>query len=363
LLLESIDVPPTQSASRRHAESIRWISNQDRATQHTVVPFALTVDSAKAPAARNAALIPAANETAGTESVATEDLAEDGIDREPRTIDANDSIPSEESSWAVKAWESKFQNEAFDTEHLQAKPRDSETPLWRRMLRDQANFYAPESSLPLAAAFGIGAAFANTQLDQQLQNHFQSSVRGATSREWFEFLHANKELGDGLYTLPVLGGAWIAGEVFNESESMQGIGLWGERSIRGFVVGAPAVVVLQRLTGGPRPDETPEGSEWHPMQDNNGVSGHAFMSALPFITAAKLTDRPLPKALFYLGSTIGPLSRVNDGAHYPSQIGLGWVMAYFAATAVQQTDTGKRGWSLIPQSTYDGNGFALQYRW
>jgi hypothetical protein len=87
------------------------------------------------------------------------------------------------------------------------------------------------------------------------------------------------------------------------------------------------------------------------------------MSSLPFITAAKMTDNPIRKTLFYGGSLIGPLSRVNDNAHYPSQIGLGWAMAFVAASAVQQTDTGKRGWSVVPQSSLNSSGMAFQYRW
>ncbi len=256
---------------------------------------------------------------------------------------------------------------ALDIESLSSEPEFASTgnsaPLWKRMLQDQANFYSPDSALNLGAAAAIGATFANTQLDQQLHDHFQSSVRGASSDGWFNFLHANKELGNGMYTLPVIGAVWVTGEAFDSSPAMHTMGDWGEKSLRGIVVGTPALLVLQKLTGGSRPGETPEGSEWHPMQDNNGVSGHAFMSALPFITAAKMTDRPLPKTLFYVGSTIGPLSRVNDNAHYPSQIGIGWALAFIAASAVQQTDTGKRGWSVVPQSVNNGNGFALQYRW
>jgi hypothetical protein len=256
---------------------------------------------------------------------------------------------------------------AIDAESLSSGPEFAITgnsdPLWKRMLQDQANFYSPDSALNLGAAAAIGATLANTEWDHQIQKHFHASVRGASSDDWFDFLHANKELGNGMYTLPVIGTAWVVGEAFDNSPAMHRMGDWGEKSIRGVLIGAPAVLILQKVTGASRPGETTEGSEWHPMRDNNGVSGHAFMSALPFITAAKMTDRPVPKTFFYVGSTIGPLSRVNDNAHYPSQIGIGWALAFIAASAVQQTDTGKRGWSVVPQSVNDGNGFALLYRW
>ena len=235
--------------------------------------------------------------------------------------------------------------------------------IWERLLSDQSNFYSKESLLRLGVAFSAGSVVANTKIDQQIQNHFQSSVRGAPSDEWFNFLHSSKELGNGVYTLPVFGAAWLANEYIDGPPEFETVGLWGERSMRGFLVGALPVVLLQNVTGGSRPDEVGLGSEWKPFRDNNGVSGHAFMSSLPFITAAKLTDNPWKKSFWYTASMIGPLSRVNDNHHYPSQIGLGWAMAYVAATAVQHTDDGRRGWSLVPESSLTSSGFAVQYRW
>lgn len=242
-------------------------------------------------------------------------------------------------------------------------PNQKREPILKRLLADQKNYYSGDSLLALGSAFAVGGVFANTQLDHQIQKHFQSSVAGATSDEWFEFLHANKELGEGLYTLPIMGAAWLSGEVFDGSPQMEQFGNWGERSMRGFIVGAPPLIAMQLFTGASRPGETAHGSEWQPLQDNNGVSGHAFMSSLPFITAAKMTDDPVKKSLWYLGSAIGPLSRVNDNVHYPSQIGLGWAMAYVAATAVDQTENGDSQWRLMPYSAQGGSGLALEYEW
>lgn len=234
--------------------------------------------------------------------------------------------------------------------------------LWRRVLNDHRNFYDGHSIRLLAGGFLAGAAIANTQLDQEIQDHFQVSVRGATSDEWFEFLHANKELGNGIYTLPVFAGAWALGEYFDESPVLVKSSEWGERSLRSFLVGAPPLILAQKLTGGSRPGEHGDGSShWSLLADNNGVSGHAFMSSLPFINAAKMSENRWLKTTFYAGSLLGPLSRVNDHAHYPSQVALGWWMAFVAASAVDQTQVADGRLRLYPYSTSSGYGALLEF--
>lgn len=220
--------------------------------------------------------------------------------------------------------------------------------LWRRIVSDHQNYYDLRSFKLLAGGFLVGAAVANTQLDEELHSHFQTSVRGATSDDWSEFLHADKELGNGVYSLPIFATAWAAGTYFDQTPTLVTTGRWGERSLRSFLVGAPPLILAQRLTGGSRPNEKDRGSRWLPLQDNNGVSGHAFMSALPFINAAKMTDRPILKATYYAGSLLGPLSRVNDEAHYPSQVALGWWMAYVAATAIDRTERTNANLTFYP---------------
>ncbi len=232
-----------------------------------------------------------------------------------------------------------------------------------RMWYDQKNFYSAESLILLGGGLIVGGAMANSSIDDSIHRHFQSSIRGATSDDWFESLHASKELGNGKYTLPVFAVAWTAGELFRDNNLVETSGRWGERSLRGFVVGAPPLIIMQQLTGGSRPTETDESSEWHPFRDNNGISGHSFMGSLPFITAAKMADNPGLKVVFYAGSAIAPLSRVNDNAHYPSQVALGWWMAYLAASAIDATDNPNVRWKLYPYSTGDSSGMMAEFRY
>ena len=154
----------------------------------------------------------------------------------------------------------------------------------------------------------------------------------------------------------------MLGNLLDGNPAAESASIWGERSMRGFLVGDPPLLALQQLTGGSRPTETNEGYEWHPFSDNNGISGHSFMGSLPFITAAKMSQSRSLKATYYAASAIAPLSRMNDNAHYPSQVALGWWMAYLSASAVQATDQPGTRWKFIPYSTGDSNGILAEYQ-
>ncbi|MCA9068590.1 MAG: hypothetical protein KDA84_06690 [Planctomycetaceae bacterium] len=237
-----------------------------------------------------------------------------------------------------------------------------ESTLVQNMLSDQSNYYSADSLAKLGAGFLVGGVMANTTIDEGIRRHFQASIRGASSDEWFEGLRANRELGNGLYTLPILTTAWAGGRLFDGQPGAKPIGDWGERSLRTFVVGAPPMLAMQYLTGASRPGEKTSQSHWEPFQDINGVSGHSFMGAIPFINAAMLTDDPALKTLFYAGSSLAPLSRINDDAHYASQALLGWWMAYVAASAVDATMTGESSWRILPFPDSSVTGIAIEHR-
>ncbi|QDV49805.1 PAP2 superfamily protein [Gimesia fumaroli] len=249
-------------------------------------------------------------------------------------------------------------NRAFDDE-----PPEKQLTLWSQIKTDHANYYSRKSLTWLAGGFGVGAIMANTSLDGGIQNHFQSSVHSASSDEWLHGLHAQKELGNGRYTLPLFAAAWVAGAMFDKIPLVNATGEWGERSIRAIIVGTPPMLAMQYVTGASRPGETTSNAKWKPFQDNNGVSGHSFMGAIPFLAAAKVTDKPLLKLVFYAGSTLAPLSRVNDNRHYPSQVLLGWWMAWIATNAVDATQNADRNWSVFPIAYPDATGMAVEYRW
>lgn len=227
-----------------------------------------------------------------------------------------------------------------------------------RIWTDHTHYYSLRNGLPLLAGFGVGAALANTHADMGFREQYQDNVRNSIENHWHQAIHAPKMLGNGEYTIPVFAGALFIGRSFQEYPAGSVMAEWGGRSVRTLLVGAPPMLVAQTLTGGSRPTETHDGSRWHPLHDNNGVSGHAFMGAIPFLSAAKMTDNIWLKSAFYAGSVLPGVSRINDDGHFLSQVFLGWWMAYWAASAVDQTQHDSAV-QIVPVSVAGSTGIGL----
>jgi hypothetical protein len=195
---------------------------------------------------------------------------------------------------------------------------------WSGIASDYAGFYSAQGLTYLSIGLGAGALMANTAFDESfLHDAYAENVVLAPSDEYYKRLHQPKFLGDGYYTIPAFAAAALAEPLIADLPLGPETAEWGRRSLRTILVGGPPVLGLQLLTGGSRPGESSAGSHWKPFEDNNGVSGHSFMGAIPFLSAAKMTDNVWLKGGFYAVSTLPALSRVNDDDHYFSQAFLG----------------------------------------
>lgn len=233
---------------------------------------------------------------------------------------------------------------------------------WHQVARDYRNFYSCESLTCLAGAFGAGAIMANTGFDQTMQDAWMTGVEPTGLGTFFS---GCKDIGEGRYALPIFGVAYATGLVFENSPVADGVGEWGGRSLRMFAVGAPPLYALQWATGASRPKDYSGGSYWTPFNDNNGVSGHAFVGAIPFLAAADMVESPLLKGTLYVCSTFVGFSRMTDNAHYPSQVFLGWYLAWASSRAVSQTQMQFSGLEVrvVPLPMADQGGLAVETRW
>ncbi len=217
-----------------------------------------------------------------------------------------------------------------------------------RVVSDHRRYYAWPTMRDLGIGLGLGAVLANTSLDQGFRDWYQDDVRSDGLDDCAAFC---KVFGEGDLFLPAFSGLALANVFCGDVPLLGAVGGYGDRVARAYLVGAPPMLLMQAVTGASRPGEVAYESRWSPFQDTNGVSGHAFIGAVPFITAAQMCDSPWVKGGLYLCSTFTAWSRVNDDAHYLSQACLGWWMAYLACRSVSCTEIGQQRVAMVPLAT------------
>jgi hypothetical protein len=239
-------------------------------------------------------------------------------------------------------------------------PEWSETP-WQNVGNDHLHFYSLRGLALVGVGVGVAAAMANTPVDEHINDGYHDYIQSGHSG-LSGAVGKTKFMGNGWIIGPVCVSAIALGLTFDEDPAMSIIGDWGQRTARTLLVGAPPVLVLQYATGAGRPGEYAHGSAWRPFNDANGVSGHAFMGAVPWMVAAKMTDNIYLKAGLYGASLLTGWSRVDHYDHYPSQVVLGWWLAYAAATAIDLTELDRETVSVVPLPLPDTMGLGLELR-
>ncbi|MHB8901521.1 MAG: hypothetical protein ACYC6Y_22445 [Thermoguttaceae bacterium] len=213
------------------------------------------------------------------------------------------------------------------------------------VLSDHRNFYDWQTMTELACGLVLGGAMANTSMDQNLRDWYQDDVRTDDTDDFAGFWN---NLGVGHIFIPSYACLALACKLLDNGPIFEVTGEFSGRVTRAYLVGAPPVLFMQFALGASRPDEADHGSYWDPFDDMNSLSGHAFIGAVPFITAAHMTDSVALRSGLYACSTLTGLARFNNDDHYLSQVILGWWMAYLACEAVDQTEFNRHGMTLMP---------------
>jgi len=203
------------------------------------------------------------------------------------------------------------------------------------LLMDYKHYYSVKNGIRFLIALGIAAPLANTSADMEIHYWYQENIRSSGTDEFAKFC---KVFGEGKYLLPIAGGLTLIAFATEEKLGWmdQVVGEYGKNLSRSYLVGGIPVLVMQGILGGDRPNYG--STNWTPFKNCHGVSGHAYMGATPFIMGAKMTDKIWLKVILYTCSTFPAWSRINDGQHSLSQVGLGWFMAYMACDAVAETN-------------------------
>ncbi len=228
------------------------------------------------------------------------------------------------------------------------------------------SFYSWDTALNFGVALAVAAPIANTSADWSFHTWYQNDVR---SRDLDHFSSKCKILGDGYFAFPLLISLGLSYRYLKvdgwEQKQFDQFGGWASRSGRALFVGFPALLLGQIVLGSGRPYLGSDASYWDPFNSPHAISGHAFIGAVPFITAAQMTDRIWLKTLFYGGSMLGGWSRINDDAHFISQVLLGWYLAYLSCRSISRIEDPHfgRGLTLFPVLDSEMSGCGVIYRY
>ena len=237
----------------------------------------------------------------------------------------------------------------------------AEDSIWSASKKDYAEYFRSERLIRMGYVFAGGALLANTNFDQNFQDSYQDSTRSVASDDFSVIV---KQFGEGRYLIPIAFLSYGISKWKNNEAARDGIGKWGELTARAYLVGGPPVLLAQVATGASRPSEyKPHTSNWKPFADSNGVSGHAFIGSVPFLTMAYMSDSSLVKSIMYMASTLTPWSRVNDNQHYLSQAILGWYMGWEAVDTVNSNESKHKSLAITPVAFGDTISLQLSMRW
>lgn len=233
-------------------------------------------------------------------------------------------------------------------------------PICKDVISNYREFYSKRNILSFSIAFSSGAIFANTSFDRHFQHWYQVHGRSSYS---YDISKGFKFFGEGDYLIPISVAVASLRLLPEDSQFIQDVSSWGYKTARTYFLGAPPVLLLQRLTGGSRPGENENKSSWHPFEDDNGVSGHAFIGAVPFLTFAKMNENN--KSIYWLANIFSALpgwSRIHDNQHYLSQAFLGWFIAWRSTQAIFSSKVKSGGLSLIPLINMEKIGLICEYK-
>lgn len=262
------------------------------------------------------------------------------------TDDASEASP--DALWAADATLSPRRSRQLRLARYRSNLRSALRDTRCKVRSDLENYYSWVTMRDLLIGISAAGVLANTSIDGNFHQWYQEDVR---SRGTDHFASFWRTWGVGEIFIPAFVGLGLAGALVEDRSAIDHLGAFGGNVARSYAVGAPPMLLMQFTLGSSRPDETGVGSQWMPFSDDNGVSGHAFIGAVPFLTAARMTENPWIKGGLYVCSTFPGWSRINDRYHYLSQVGLGWWMAYLSCRAVQQTDADEESFSFVPLVT------------
>jgi membrane-associated phospholipid phosphatase len=242
----------------------------------------------------------------------------------------------------------------ISTNHAVLQTGDDES-FTSQLRSDYQRFYAANNLKKMAGGLLVAGLLANTSMDEHFQHWFQVRVKTDSGDHFWNFFDRYGDKKRFLIRLAIFSGLAI----FAKNTR------FGKRARRylphyvgALAVGVPVLLLSESVLGSGRPMDG-SSSHWHSFNSNQGVSGHAFIGAVGFITAAKLTKNTTVKCILYGLSVLPAIARVNSNHHYLSQVLLGWGLGYLSVNATFSSS--KHHYKIMPVALPHGAGLAVVF--
>lgn len=200
------------------------------------------------------------------------------------------------------------------------------------VLCDFSIYFGKENLQDLGIMFALIATMANTDMDYSISHRWKKGIHSSLSDRLFKVPDG---IGKCNYVAAYLG-TMALGHWQCDTEMGHTLYTWGYRSLRTLFLVGVQDPVYGWLIGNGRPYDGRKTSRWKPFKKGGeaGCSGHSFNGAIPFMTAAMMTDCIPLKVGFYGLALLPGFARINKQSHYTSQVLLSWTIAYLAARSV-----------------------------
>lgn len=232
-------------------------------------------------------------------------------------------------------------------------------PNWDLLKDDFKNYYSLQNLCWIGLGVAVAAPLANTDADASIRGWYKRNV---TTESLDPYSHSLNYATWFWIVLPAgIEMTAMLGHAPDDYQFDGGWREWSNRSIRSTLVATPLLLSLYGILGASRPNHND--SAWHPFQDFHGVSGHTTLGAIPFLTAASMMEDSFWQYPMIVGSLAVGWSRIHDDEHYFSQVVLGWWLAYWAVSCVDDTQVRHKCWTLVPVVSPEGTGIGLSIRY
>lgn len=231
---------------------------------------------------------------------------------------------------------------------LKEKIMDTFENVFYDVKSDLEFYFERDNLLALGGVLAFAGLISNTDVDSSFRHFWQDVIRSKFINSLLKF---PCKAGDFSYRPYYKASILLGGLFFDECTPDAPLTVlynWGYRSLRTLYLAGAQKELFTWVIGNGRPNAHTS-SKWHPCKKGAskksnknhsgvGVSAHAFNGAIPFLTAAMMTDEPILKYSLYIFSTLPGLARVNDDHHYFSQVFLGWAISFLSAKAIDKTE-------------------------